>query len=113
VSLFKLRDWPLPNVRVSCKVCKREGQVSKEKLGEKYGLDEDMFSIREALTLPTCGRTNQQEPCSAILADALLVDAIFEPDVAKVLKPELLPEAREWRTKLGIEVLEYNSGEEK
>lgn len=65
-----------------------------------------MFLIREEMSQHIC---TGKADCRSIYADALLVDAILEPDTSKVLRPALLPEAREWRKKLGLNVHEYTS----
>jgi hypothetical protein len=105
---MRLSDWPLPYVRLSCEFCEREGKLATEKLIGWFGPDADMFTVREELAKPRCKKTNPKDICKSKLTDALLVDAILEPDIAKVLKKDLLPEAREWRKKLGIKIDEFD-----
>jgi hypothetical protein len=100
---MRLDDWPLPYLRISCTRCGREGKLNTDKLVEKFGPDEGLFMVREQLAEPGCKREDKSTPCMAILPDALLVDAIIEEDESKVIKPELIPEAKEWRKKLGME----------
>jgi hypothetical protein len=109
---MRLSDWPLPYVRLSCEFCEREGKLATEKLIDRFGSDVDMFTVREELAKPGCKVENPKDICKSKLTDALLVDAILEPDIAKVLKKDLLPEAREWREKLGIKIDEFDSSKE-
>jgi hypothetical protein len=97
----RLADWPLPYVRVACAQCKREGRLKKDGLLDRFGDDRAMFVVREKLTADNCQRPNKKQPCQSILPDARLVQAIVAPTDDDVLVPELLPEAREWRTKRG------------
>jgi hypothetical protein len=97
---MRLEDWPLPYLRVKCGKCQREGRLNMDGLLVRFGPDRDLFVVREKLTQENCQRLDKKLPCLSMLPDALLVQAILEPDETKVLKPELLPEAREWREKL-------------
>jgi hypothetical protein len=97
-----LADWPLPFLHVKCGECGREGRMSKEGLLERFGPDREIYTVRAKLTEPTCKRPDKKQPCKSILPDALLVQAILAEDDADVIKPELLPEAREWRQKLAM-----------
>jgi hypothetical protein len=108
-KLLTLNDWPLPTVRLSCRVCGQELELEREVLLALYGEAQELFALREELAAHHCGQTKSNEVCSAILTDALLVQAIFEPDASQVLKPELLPQAREWRARLGIVVNEITT----
>lgn len=67
---------------------------------ERFGADREMFTVREKLTANGCQRPNKNLPCLSTLPDALLVQAILADNDEDVIKPELLPEAREWREKL-------------
>ncbi|MGX9944822.1 hypothetical protein ACTG4Q_20370 [Bradyrhizobium denitrificans] len=96
---MRLSDWPLPYVRVACKQCDREGRMKIAGLIERFGPDREMFVVREKLTEPGCKRENKKLPCQSILPDALLVQAIMEPDESKVIDPKLIEDAREWRAK--------------
>jgi hypothetical protein len=97
---MRLEDWPLPYVRVGCSKCEREGRVAKARLIERFGPDRMMYVVRARLTEESCSRPDKKVPCQSILPDALLVQAITAEDDKDVLKPNLLPEAREWRQKL-------------
>ncbi|WP_316196537.1 hypothetical protein [Bradyrhizobium sp. SZCCHNS3053] len=97
---MRLGDWPLPYVRVKCAQCNREGRLKKDSLIERFGPDREMWVIRSKLTEPNCNRENKKLPCQSTLPDALLVQAIMEPDENKVVDPKLIPEAREWKEKL-------------
>lgn len=99
---MRLGDWPLPYVRVACAQCQREGKLKLDGLIERFGEDREMFVVRQKLTEPTCNRPEKKLPCQSILPDARLVQAITAPTEADVLVKELLPEAREWRQKLGM-----------
>jgi len=99
---MRLDDWPLPYVRVKCGKCGREGRLKKSGLLDRFGLDREMFVVREKLTEASCQRQDKRQPCMSILPDALLVQAILARDDSEVLKPALLSEAREWRQKLGM-----------
>jgi hypothetical protein len=96
---MKLSEWPLPYVRVKCEKCEREGRLKKDGLLDRFGPDREMFVVREKLTEASCKRPDKKQPCQSILADALLVQAILAERDEDVIKPELLPEAREWRKK--------------
>jgi hypothetical protein len=96
-----LDEWPLSYVRVKCTKCDREGKLNTDRLVEKLG-NIDMFTARDKISQPGCQRTDKAAPCMSILPDAMLVQAIIEEDESKVLKPELLAEARDWRQKLGM-----------
>jgi hypothetical protein len=98
----KLSEWPLSYVRVKCAKCEREGRLKTDGLLERFGPDRDLFTVREKLTEPSCKRPDKKQPCLSTLPDATLVQAILAKDDSEVLKPELLPEAREWREKLGL-----------
>jgi hypothetical protein len=97
----RLEEWPLPYVRVKCAQCDREGRLKKDGLLERFGLDREMLVVRQKLTETTCERENKKQPCMSILTDALLVQATLAEKDEDVLEPKLLPEAREWREKLG------------
>ncbi|GAB9153397.1 hypothetical protein BDS110ZK17_25000 [Bradyrhizobium diazoefficiens] len=99
---MKISEWPLPYVRVKCAQCDREGRMKLAGLIERFGPDRDLFVVREKLTEPGCKRENKKEPCQSILPDARLVQAIVAKTEDDVLVKELLPEAREWREKLGM-----------
>ncbi|WP_298952061.1 hypothetical protein [uncultured Methylobacterium sp.] len=107
---MRIADWPLPEVRIVCTKCGLESTLPRDSLAAVFGDDADLFSIRQEMT-SSCIPT-KNEVCQSKLADALLVQAILQPDVAKVVEPSLLPEAREWREKLGIPVVEINTGQE-
>lgn len=96
---MKLREWPLPYVRVKCGKCDREGRLNMAGLIERFGPDRQMFVVREKLTEPGCKREDKKQPCMSTLPDALLVQAIVETDDSKVIDQKLLKEAREWREK--------------
>jgi hypothetical protein len=98
----RLDEWPLPYVRVKCAQCDREGKLGRVGLIDRFGPDSDMFSVREKLTEPSCMRPDKKQPCMSILPDARLVQAILEQDESKVIDARLIPEAREWREKLGM-----------
>lgn len=108
---MKIADWPLDEVRIVCTKCGLESALPREALAAVFGSDADLFSIRQEMT-STCVPT-KNEVCQSKLADALLVQAIGQPDTAKVLDPALLPLAREWRDKLGLKVMEFDSSAEK
>lgn len=109
---MKLADWPLNYLRIACAQCGREGKLSVAKLEDEHGLDVDMAVLLHAIREPTCARTNKAEVCQAILADAILIDTVFEPDVSKVLDRSLLPEAREIRERLGLDITEFDSSKD-
>ena len=100
---MRLDQWPLPYVRVKCAQCDREGRMSRVNLLDRFGPDREMFVVREKLTEPTCKRENKKLPCMSILPDALLVQAIIAEREEDVIDPKLLPDAIEWRQKLGLE----------
>ena len=62
-----------------------------------------MSVVREKLTADGCERADKKHPCLSILPDALLVQAITAEKEEDVLQPKLLPEAIEWRQKLGLD----------
>ena len=97
---MRLDEWPLPYVRVKCEKCDREGRMKRVNLLDRFGPDREVFVVREKLTEPACKRENKKLPCMSILPDALLVQAILAECEEDVLAPVLLPEAREWRSKL-------------
>lgn len=99
---MQLDDWPLPYVRVKCAKCDREGRLHTDRLIDRFGPDRDLYIVREKISQDGCQRTDKATPCMSILPDALLVQAILAEDDSQVLKPSLLKEAQEWRTKLGI-----------
>jgi hypothetical protein len=70
---------------------------------ERFGPDRELFVVREKLTEPGCKRENKKLPCQSILPDSLLVQAILAEREEDVIDPKLLPEAIEWRQKLGLE----------
>ncbi len=96
-----LGTWPLDLVKVECEKCGRKGQMHTDRLIGKYGADMDMFSARLKITEAGCQRADRAQPCTAILPDAFLVQAIIETNEEKVLKKELIPEARRWREESG------------
>ncbi len=100
---MRLEDWPLPYVRVKCAKCDREGRLNTDRLIARFGHDREMSVVREKLTADGCGRADKKQPCLSILPDALLVQAIMAPTEGEVLSPKLLPEAIEWRQKIGLE----------
>jgi len=101
---MRLDEWPLPFVRVKCAKCDREGRMKRVGLLDRFGPERDMFVIREKLTAEGCQRPDKKQPCLSILPDALLVQAILSiGNGDEPMKPELLPEAREWRKKLGLD----------
>lgn len=94
---MNLAEWPLPMVRLSCKTCGMEQEFPTPVVRVVHG-DVEMSTIRHDLS-------DCSEPfgdCFAVYTDALLVQAIQEPDESKVIDPKLLPQAREWREKLGL-----------
>jgi len=97
---MKVSDWPLPEVRIVCTKCGLESALPREALVAVFGDDADLFTIRAEMTAGCVPTKN--EVCQSKLADALLVQAILEPDEAKVVDPSLLPAAREWRETLGL-----------
>jgi hypothetical protein len=97
---MRLDEWPIPYVRVKCAKCDREGRMKLVGLLDRFGPDREMFVVREKLTAEGCQRPDKKQPCLSILPDALLVQAILAERDEDVLVPELLPEAREWRSKL-------------
>jgi hypothetical protein len=107
---MRVADWPLPEIRIVCRKCGLESSLPKEALVMAFGEDADLFSVRQEMT-GSCVPT-KNEVCQSRLGDALLVQAINEPDVAKVVEPTLLPEARQWRTRLGITLEEIDSNKE-
>jgi hypothetical protein len=100
---MRLGDWPLPYVRVACAECEREGRLNKDGLIDRFGQDTQMYVVRAKLTAANCQRPNKELPCLSILPDALLVHAIVNPHEAEVLRPSLIPVAKEWREKLGMD----------
>lgn len=96
---MRLDQWPLPTVGLVCKQCGREGKLATERLQDRFGDEADMSLILEPLVGP-CGRENKAEPCIAKFGDALLVDAILDPH--NPLDDSLLPQAAEWRDRLGM-----------
>ena len=100
---MRLDEWPLPYVRVSCEKCEREGKLSRVGLIDRFGPERDLFTVREKLTEPTCKRPDKKQPCQSVLPDAMLVQAILAESEEDVLDPRRLPEAIEWRQKLGLE----------
>jgi hypothetical protein len=107
---MRVADWPLPEVRIVCRKCGLESSIPRDALSAIFGDDADIFTVRQEMT-GSCVPT-KNEVCQSRLGDALLVQAINEPDVAKVVEPSLLPEAREWRERLGIEITEIDSSKE-
>lgn len=107
---MKLADWPLPEVRIVCVKCGLESTLPREALTAVFGDAADLFSVRMEMTA-SCVPT-KNEVCQSRLADALLVQAILQPDVAKVVEPSLLPEARGWRERLGLTIEETDSSKE-
>jgi hypothetical protein len=95
-----LDRWPLPYTRLECADCKRFGRLNTDRLIDQYGPDYPMWKLRDELGVAKCEKGT--EYCKSSFADAFLVDAIIEQDREKVLKPELIPEAEEWREKLGM-----------
>jgi hypothetical protein len=100
---MRLDEWPLPYVRVKCAKCDREGRLNRVGLLDRFGPDREMVVVREKLTAPGCQRPDKKQPCQSILPDAVLVQAILAEKEQDVLDPRLLPEAIEWRQKLGLE----------
>jgi hypothetical protein len=100
---MRLDEWPLPYVRIACAKCEREGKLNRVGLLDRFGPEREMFVVREKLTEPSCKRPDKKQPCQSILPDALLVQAITAEREEDVVKRELLPEAIEWRQKLGLE----------
>jgi hypothetical protein len=100
---MQLDEWPLPYVRVKCAKCDRGGRLNRVGLLDRFGPDRDLFVVREKLTEPGCKRPDKKQPCQSTLPDALLVQAILAERKEDVIKPALLPEAIEWRQKLGLE----------
>lgn len=94
-----LDEWPLPYVRLICQQCGREGKVATERLQDRFGDEADMSMILEPM-VGDCHRPNKAEPCIAKFADALLVDAILDPENA--LEPALVPQAQALRQELGL-----------
>jgi hypothetical protein len=101
---MRLDDWPLPYLRLKCARCSRDGKLDVEKLIERFGPDQELFIVRDELSRNGCKSTGALDPCHSILPDALLVDAILETDESRVIDQSKIPEAKEWRTKLGINV---------
>lgn len=104
---MKITDWPLPEVRIECVKCGLKTSIPREEIEVIFGPDADLFSIRQEMT-QACVPT-KNEVCQSRLADSLLVQAITEPDVAKVVEKSLLPAARVWRKELGMTVQEFDS----
>jgi hypothetical protein len=100
---MRLDEWPLPYVRVKCAKCDREGRMKRVGLLDRFGPDREIFVVREKLTAEGCQRPDKKQPCLSVLPDAMLVQAILAEKDEDVIKPELLPEAIDWRKKLGLE----------
>lgn len=95
-----LKDWPLPSVRIVCTKCGLEAELPREQIEAVFGEDAELFAIRADMTqgcVPT-----KNEVCQSKLADALLVQAMLEPDEEKVIDKDLLPQARAWRQEHGL-----------
>jgi hypothetical protein len=107
---MRVADWPLQEVRIVCKKCGLESTIPRDALSAVFGEDADIFSVRQEMT-SSCVPT-KNEVCQSRLGDALLVQAVNQPDVAKVVEPSLLPAARELRSRLGINVEEFDSSKE-
>ncbi len=92
---MKVSDWPLSEVRDRLTKCGLEsvlpGGARCRVRGRRRPLHHPGGDDRRGACRP---RTRS---ASRKLADALLVQAILEPDEAKVVDPSLLPAAREWR----------------
>ncbi|TXM68317.1 hypothetical protein [Methylobacterium sp. WL120] len=104
---MKIAEWPLPDVRIVCLKCGLESTIPRDEIEVVFGPDTDLFSLRQEMTA-SCVPT-KNEVCQSRLADALLVQAINQPDLAKVVDKSLLPAAREWREKLGMKMSEFDS----
>jgi hypothetical protein len=105
---MKIADWPLDEVKIECVKCGLKTTLLREELEVVFGPDADLFSIRQEMT-QACVPT-KNEVCQSRLADSLLVQAIQQPDIAKVVDKSLLPAARVWRKELGLTVDEFDSG---
>lgn len=106
---MKIADWPLAEVKIECVKCGLQTTLLRDELAVVFGPDADLFSIRQEMT-HSCVPT-KNEVCQSRLSDSLLVQAIMEPDVAKVVEPTLLPAARVWRKELGMTIEEFDSGD--
>ena len=107
---MKITDWPLPEVRIECVKCGLQTTLPREEIEAVFGSNADLFSIRQEMT-QACVPT-KNEVCQSRLADSLLVQAINQPDIAKVVDKDLLPAAREWRARLGITFEEFDTGKD-
>lgn len=98
-----LATWPLPTLRVSCKRCDFSADANVDELRIGYGED---FSLRSLFLemLKDCEHRGDANGCGMFFTDALLVDAILEKNPDRVLRKDLIPEANEWREKLGLVV---------
>jgi len=101
-----LSHWPLPTVRLTCKTCGTENEMSRDAMIAIYG-DLDMSLLRDELV---CGKG--AAGCQMIYADALLADAIVETDPEKVTarligRTDILEQAEEWKQRLGSRALEF------
>jgi hypothetical protein len=97
---MNLKDWPLPEVRIVCTKCGLEASLPREQIAAVFGEEAELFEIRADMTqgcVPT-----KNEVCQSRLADALLVQAMLEPDEEKVIDKDLLPKARAWREEHGL-----------
>lgn len=108
---MNLTEWPLDDVVITCKKCGHTASYDRDGLMVMFGDDVGMDVIRLRL-LGHCDY-NKSNPgdCMAILKDALLVDAVYEADLSKVLRPDFLPEARKIREQIGLVIDEYTSTE--
>src|SRR5437868_6054250 len=100
---MRLDDWPLPYVRIKCAKCDREGRISRVNALDRFGPERELFAVRAKLTEASCKREDKKQPCMSILPDAMLVQAILAEREEDIIDPKLLPEAIEWRQKLGLE----------
>lgn len=97
---MELREWPLPEVRIGCIKCNRETTYSRDGLAALFGDDVHLLGMLMDLSAGCDPGVN--EVCKQKYLDGLLVEAILEDDESQVLEPSLLPQAREWRERLGI-----------
>jgi hypothetical protein len=99
---MRLLEWPLPEVNMICKDCGHEMSFDQEGLKALFGEEADMSLLRIELA-SGCVKGKPGVECWLVYKDALLVNAILANSDEEVLEKSLLPQAREWRKRLGLD----------